>query len=66
MTSVNLRLGKEFRIGGGRTVGLDVDVFNLLNAATPSAATYASGPTFGYVTQVLDPRVVRLGGRLSF
>jgi hypothetical protein len=66
MTSVNLRLGKEFRIGGGRAVGLDLDVFNLLNAATPSAATYASGPTFGYVTQVLDPRVVRVGGRLSF
>jgi hypothetical protein len=66
MTSVNLRLGKEFRIGGGRAVGLDLDVFNLLNAATPSAAMYASGPTFGYVTQVLDPRVVRVGGRLIF
>jgi len=66
MTSVNLRLGKEFRIGGSRTVGVDVDVYNLLNAATASAVTWASGPTFGYVTQVLDARVVRLGGRFSF
>jgi hypothetical protein len=66
MTSINLRLGKEFRIGGSRTVGIDADVFNLLNAATPSAVTWASGPTFGYVTQVLDARVVRLGGRLAF
>src|SRR6185295_4709045 len=36
MTNVNLRGSKDFRMGGSRTFGVDVDVFNLLNRATPS------------------------------
>ena len=66
MINVNLRGSKDFRLGRGRTVGVDVDVFNLLNASTPSAVTWVSGPTFGYATQVLNARVVRFGARLSF
>jgi hypothetical protein len=66
MTTINLRLGREFSLPGGRLVGFDLDVYNLLNRATPSAVNWASGPTFGYVTQVLEPRIVRFGGRFSF
>jgi len=65
MTNVNLRGGKDFRIGK-QTFGFDIDVFNLLNRATPSNVTWVSGPTFGYATEVLPARVVRLGGRFSF
>jgi hypothetical protein len=66
MTSVNLRGGRDFKVGGGRSIGVDLDVFNLLNAATPSAAMYASGQSFGFVTEVLPARIVRIGGRFSF
>jgi hypothetical protein len=66
MTSVNLRSSKEFSLGGGRAVGVDLDAFNLFNAATPSDATWVSGPTFGYVTGVLPARVVRFGARFRF
>ena len=66
MTNVNLRGGKDFKIGAGLTLGLDVDVFNLLNRATPSNVTWISGPTFNYATEVLPARVVRVGGRFSF
>jgi hypothetical protein len=66
MTSVNLRANKEFSLGGGRAFGVDVDAFNLFNAATPSDATWLSGPTFGYVTGVLPARVVRFGARFRF
>jgi hypothetical protein len=66
MTNINLRVSKDFRLGHGQSIGFDVDVFNLLNAATPSAVTWVSGPTFGYATQVLPARVMRFGGRYSF
>ena len=65
MTNVNLRGSKEFKVGSQR-IGFDVDVFNILNRATPSNVTWISGPTFGYATEVLPARVVRLGGRFSF
>jgi len=65
MTNVNLRGSKEFKVGSQR-FGFDVDVFNILNRATPSNVTWISGPTFGYATEVLPARVVRLGGRFSF
>ena len=67
MTNVNLRGSKEFKLpGSGAAFGVDVDVFNVLNKATPSNVTWVSGPTFGYATEVLPARVVRLGGRFSF
>ena len=66
MTNVNLRGSKMFRLGGRRAFDVDVDVFNLLNRATPSNVTWISGPTFGFATEVLPARVLRLGGRLSF
>jgi hypothetical protein len=66
MTNVNLRGGKDFKVGKGQTLGVDVDVFNLLNKATPSNVTWVSGPTFGFATEVLPARVLRFGGRFGF
>jgi hypothetical protein len=43
-----------------------VDVFNVLNAATPTAANFQSGPSFGYVTNVIPARIARLGVRFRF
>jgi hypothetical protein len=63
---LNLRAGKDFAIGGGRRIAIDVDVFNVLNAATPTAANFQSGPTFGYVTGVIPARIARLGVRFQF
>jgi hypothetical protein len=65
MTNVNLRLSKDFTVRGFR-MGFDADMFNVLNAATPSAVNWVSGPTFGYATAVLPARVIRLGGRFEF
>jgi hypothetical protein len=63
---LNLRGSKTFSVGGGMKVGFDVDVFNLLNASTATAATFASGPTFGYVTNVVPGRIGRVGARITF
>jgi hypothetical protein len=63
---LNLRASKDFSLGGQRRFEIDFDVFNALNGATPTAATFAAGPSFGYVTGVIPARIARLGGRLRF
>ncbi|MPZ17352.1 MAG: hypothetical protein GEV06_05505 [Luteitalea sp.] len=62
---VNLRASKRFPFGGKR-IDVDFDVFNVFNSGTPTALTYASGPTFGYATNVVPARVARVGARFSF
>jgi hypothetical protein len=63
---LDLRLGKRFSLGGTRWFEVDVNVFNALNANTPTAITVASGPAFDYFTSIVPPRVGRIGARLSF
>jgi len=62
---LNLRGSKEFKLAMGR-LNIDVDVFNVLNAATPTAATFVTGPSFGYTTSVIPARIARLGLRYVF
>ena len=64
--SLNLRASKKFGIGGSRRFEVTADVFNALNANTVTAMTVASGPSFGAVTAILPPRIVRLGATFSF
>ena len=63
---LNFRATKDIRMNGGRRLSLDLDLFNLLNLATPVAAQFTSGPTFGYVTDITPPRIVRIGARFTF
>lgn len=63
---LNLRVGKDFSLGGGRRLAVECDVYNALNSNAPLSATFASGPTFGYVTNVLPPRIARIGARFRF
>jgi hypothetical protein len=63
---LNFRANKDFRMTGGRRVSIDFDIFNLLNSATPTAAEFASGPTFGYATGVTPPLITRIGARFTF
>ena len=61
-----LRGSKELKIGNGRRLNIDVDVFNVLNAATPTAANFVTGPAFGFVSSVIPARIARLGVRFLF
>ena len=63
---LNLRANKDFPLGSGRRLDIDFDIFNVLNAATPTGANFQSGPTFGYVTGVIPARIARLGARFRF
>ncbi len=63
---LNFRANKDFSFSGGRRVSVDFDLFNLLNSATPTGATFTSGPTFGYANGVTPPRIARIGARFTF
>ena len=62
---LNLRVSKYFPLSSGR-VSVNFEIFNLLNTNADTGITNASGPTFGYSTGVLPPRVCRIGGTFSF
>jgi hypothetical protein len=63
---LNLRGSKQISFGRDRRFDIDFDVFNVLNAATPTSANFQSGPSFGYVTNVIPARIARLGVRFRF
>ena len=63
---VNLRVSKDFQVGGGRTLGLELNAFNLFNTNVTWVQTFVSGPTFSYVTDYVAPRVLRLGASFEF
>ena len=69
---VNLRASKDFKLGAGLRATVDVDAFNAFNANvawgsfTATGINYASGPTFGYVTDIVPPRNLRFAVTLEF
>ena len=66
VTSLDLRVGKEFAISRAR-MNLDVDVFNALNSATVLGREYNLRLSTGnQVREIMNPRVLRLGVRVNF
>ena len=66
MISTYLRASKDLSLGRGLKLDIDFDVFNVLNTNAPTAATFASGLTFGYVTGVIPARIARIAARFRF
>ena len=58
---LNLRVDKDFRVGGNKKFSAAVDAFNANAAWMEQNLTVidASGPTYGFVTRIVTPRVVR-------
>jgi hypothetical protein len=63
---LNLKASKDLKLGGARRLNIDVDIFNVLNAATPTNASFVTGPSFGFVSSVIPARIARLGLRFLF
>ena len=64
----SLRAEKRFGLGAKRTLGLMVDVFNLLNASTVTGLqqTRIDHANFAKPGEIVLPRTARLGARISF
>lgn len=69
VSSLDARLEKAFKVRGVNFM-VDLDVFNLTNTATVLGKQYdlrLSGPTgFDKILEVMNPRILRVGGRVNF
>jgi hypothetical protein len=61
----SLRLSKRFVAAGRYSLDVNFSVFNLINSGAPVAISYLSG-TFGNDTDILAPRVARIGLQFSY
>ena len=61
----SFRLAKKVRAAERYAVDLNFSVFNLINSSAPVSISYLSG-TFGRITDILAPRVARIGLQFSF
>jgi hypothetical protein len=70
MTSLDVRVGKEFAFGVGSynpRFNVDVDFFNVLNSATVLARRFDQRfTTANDVLEIMNPRIIRLGVRMNF
>lgn len=63
---VDLRLEKEFRLGGGRELRFLIDVFNATNEDNVAGVNSVSGPDFGVPNNFFPGRELQLGIRYFF
>jgi hypothetical protein len=63
---VNWRASKRLALPNKQRLELVVDLFNALNANTVTSQSFISGPTYGAISAIVPPRIVRLGVTYSF
>ena len=58
-TLMNLRIARPINFSQGRRLRLSLELLNVLNGASPWAISYLSGPTYGQISNIDQPRIVR-------
>ncbi len=66
VTMFDIRVSKSISLGGGRSISPQIDFFNIGNADTTVAHTVAVGGSYKAPTEILSPRIVRVGFSLNF
>ena len=67
VTNLDLRLAKDFRFAAGIGVTVSIDAFNVFNNQTILQRNTRLGIASGdRITELMSPRVFRLGARLTF
>jgi hypothetical protein len=61
----SFRVSKKFKAADRYAVDVNFSVFNLINSSAAVSTSYLSG-TFGRITDILAPRVARIGAQFSF
>ncbi len=65
VTMVDMRLSKTFRFGA-RSLTPQVDVFNIGNASTTTGNNATVGGSYLFPSEILAPRIIRVGFSLNF
>lgn len=67
ISNLSVKAAKSFAIGERYHVEANVQAFNMLNSSAAVSTNYLTGPTtFGVITSLISPRVVRFGAKFSF
>ncbi len=66
VTLVDVRIGKDFRMSGGRRVTAFVDAFNVLNSNAEQNISWATGESFLRPLAIVPPRILRIGFQLDW
>jgi hypothetical protein len=65
--NLDLRLAKTFRFGESLRLNLSAEMFNVFNSSTELNRVHdASSDVFNRLDEILAPRIVRFGARVSF
>ena len=65
VTLIDLRISRSFKLGS-RSITPQIDIFNITNAAPVVALNAAVGNTYLAASEILAPRIIRLGFSLDF
>ncbi len=63
---IDLRFSRPFALPAGMTIEPQVDVFNITNNDAIVSMVNDIGPRLGYPSEILAPRIFRLGFLLRF
>jgi hypothetical protein len=72
---LDLRVARTFQVIGSQRLRFELDALNMLNTNVAwgrgdvlggSGINWQSGPSFGYATQIVAPRIMRLGVSYEF
>ena len=63
---LDLRAEKQFTIGKYGVLHAYLDVFNVFNANNVISASGTSGGNFDNISNILSPRMIRIGGAWDF
>jgi hypothetical protein len=66
VNEVDLRISRPFKFGQNRRIIPQVDLFNIGNAAPAVTITSAVGSSYLAPTQILAPRIVKIGLAINF
>jgi len=65
--TVDVRLGKRIKFFNKVTLSADLDIFNIFNSATVLGREYRKTSTkYGQIMEIMQPRIMRIGGRITF
>jgi hypothetical protein len=63
---VDLRVSKQFRLGGDHRIQLNLDVYNAANASPVLSLNTAYGPSWMTPTSILQGRLIKIGTQWDF
>ena len=66
ISQFDLRFSKRFRLGSGKGIEPAVDLYNVFNSSPILSENVAFGPNWLRPTQILAPRLIKFGAKMTF